>query len=521
MPGGYQSPLLPSDPRDRYTLSDLYYDGEVYRQINENMLPSLMSDLKGEKIRELENPTEQAVEFHAAHLFPGMLPDALPLRSDNLARIGPAIRTIWKESNWNFNKQVYARWLPLYADAFLKAAQRPSDRAPFMQLTHPSIVTDFEKDDPGNLIWIWLETEVEKNDGGLVVRNETWDLATGMRRIWYASAYGSEWEDRTLVDTDEIDDPQANTQKAIESFGIDFLPFVHAVFMPDLKDPKGRGVSAIARKVAQVDELNRMVSTIHDRYFRYGKPDKAVMAGESGRTAPRLERNDSRPSLARSSVDGSTMITEDGEKLYRFPGMTHMEYLVANLPYLEGLELIRARQKRLSENWAELRYFEDVDQGDPSGVARRNRLAPAISRTTEARGNAEEAMIRCQKMCLTLGSVASVEGFEDIGTFDAGDFEHEFTPREIMPRSEEEEQGALALRLENAARMRALGRSQPEIVKFLGWTDDATPPQEPQTTVAGEQPGVEDPEQPGGGALNDLSARLAARFNGGTQQGGE
>lgn len=501
--GQYQSPLMPHEPRDRYELAELYYDGVVYREVN-NLLPQLLK-VNVESIRELENPTEQVVDFHADHLFPGALPQALPMVSDNLDRLQPSIDRIWLTSNWGMNKQVYARWLPLYADAFLKATQRERSRYPFMQLTHPKIVSKFDKDDAGNLTYIWIETEVDKIGGGILIRNEEWSRDDEKMRVWYAAGYGSQFSDRVFVSPQDVDEDDSG-EFPIASFGIDFVPFVHTVFMPDLNEPQGRGVSAIARKIAQIDELNRMVSRLHDRYFRYGKPDKAVMAGESNKNAPRFQRNDNRPSpTGLQSVDGSVMTLEDGEKVYRFPGMSHMEYLVANLPYEEGLEMIRARQKRLSENWSELRYYEDVDQGDPSGIARRNRLAPAVSRTIEARGNAEDGIIRCQKMCLTLGKRANLPEFRGIGSFENGDFDHSFEEREVLPTSDEEKESALGIKLDNAAKMIVLGRPRRVVQReYLGWDDDQS--------LLEEEEAIEDDNPPDETDLQRAGRELAERL---------
>lgn len=505
--GQYQSPLLPEDPRERYELSELYYDGVIYREVN-NVLPNLLK-VDVESIRELENPTEQAIDFHADHLFPGGLPKALPLVSDNLDLLEPAINTIWITSQWSMNKQVYARWLPLYGDAFLKATQTDRVRQPFMQLTHPKIVSRFDKDDRGNLVYILLETEIDKVGGGILIRNEEWSRDEQKMRVWYAAGYGSQWGDRAFVSEQDVDEDDSG-EFPLSSFGIDFVPFVHTVFMPDLNEPQGRGVGAIARKVAQIDEINRMVTRLHDRYFRYGKPDKAVMAGESNKNAPRFQRNDTRPGPAgMQSVDGSVMTLEDGEKVYRFPGMSHMEYLVANLPYEQGLEMIRARQKRLAENWSELRYYEDVDQGDPSGIARRNRLAPAISRSVEARGNAEDGIIRCQKMCLTLGQRANLPDFQNIGSYDAGDFDHSFEEREVLPTSDEEKESALGIKLDNAQKMIVLGRPRSVVRReYLGWEDEAI-------TEDGEP--IEDDAPPDDGDIQQAAEALAERMRGGTE----
>lgn len=508
--GDFQSALLPENHRDRFAMLEWYYQGIAYRMLNQGILDRNHEGKAG-GVRELENPMEQGVEFHADHMFPGTLEKALPIQVDATGNenIVPAIRRVWRQSNWGYNKQTYARWLPLYGDAFLHAAQTERRRFPYIELIHPSNVSMFDKDEMGNLIYLWMETEVPKSDGkGFIVRNEEWDRDAERMRVWYAAGYGADWEQRALVAREDIPDEEPFYEKGLSTFGIDFVPHVHTVFMPDVSDPDGWGVSAAARKIAQVDELSRMVTTIHDRFFRYGKPDKAVMAGEANRGAPKMERNDRRPGPSSTRADGSIQTMEDGEKIYQFPGMSHMEYLIANVPYEAGLSMIEARQKKLAENWAELRFYEDVDQGDPSGIARRNRLAPAVSRTIEARGNAESALIRVQKMCLTLGTrVPELEEFRNIGTFERGDYDHHFTEREVIPVSEEERQTAIQIKLQNAATMLILGRAPSVVQTELGWDEDEVAPNlRGGNTQAGE---TGDPNEPSEDDLSAVAARLA------------
>lgn len=423
----YDSDFLPEDPRTRYKLLDLYYEGTAYRAVNQ-VLERLQRNTFG--IRELENPTEQAVEFHAAHLFPGTLPDALPIESEN-ERLAEAIEKIWVWSNWGQKKQVYARWIPHYADAFIKATQTEDKKNPYMQLIHPSVVSKFDKDSRGNLTHALLEKEVKGNDAKkTVIRAEEWSKEEDRLRIWFADTYGTEWEKR-LSGYDETQ------EKRISDFGMDFVPLVHAVFAPDLSEPDGRGVCAIAPKVAQIDEINKAVTALHDRFFRHGKPDKAFMAGESGVGAPvGRRRNDDTPDPSHGTIPDAREAQLDGEKTYYLPGLARMEYLIPNIPYADGLAMIKARQDKLAENLPELRFYSEVDVADSSGVARRIRLAPAVSRAREARGNAEDAMIRVQKMCLTLGVKSGA--IEDIGSFESGDFDHSFEEREILPVSDEE-----------------------------------------------------------------------------------
>jgi hypothetical protein len=108
-----------------------------------------------------------------------------------------------------------------------------------------------------------------------------------------------------------------------------------------------------------------------------------------------------------------------------------------------------------------------------------------------------------------LGKLAGIEGFRDIGSYDAGDFDHSFEEREVLPVSDEERETALGKKLENAQRMIVLRRSRSAVITYLGWDDDEEPP-------AGDDEPEEEPEDdaPERGDLQRASADLARRLGG-------
>ena len=483
------SSSLPKEPRKRYEALRLRYMGEAYRADNADLFPGV-SDTRG-----LENPFAQVVEFYPAHLFPGTLPDALPL-VDASDAVASAIHDLWVSSNWGHKKQVYARWLPLFGNAFIKATQAPNGR-PYKQLIHPSRTSEFEKDERGNLVYAFLETEVENEAGtGTLVRCEEWSKEDDAARVWFAAGYGSSYKERSG------DFSKLTYQKKLSDFGIDFVPLVHAPFVTDPWEPDGLGLSAIAGVVEQVDEINRAITALHDRFFRYGKPDKVFKANESGKGAPRGERRDPRPGPETPEDVGARKINLRDEETYYMPGLTDVAFLIPNIPYGDGLAMIRARQGKLSESLPELRYYQDTGtddtaSGNVSGLSRRIRLAPAVSRALEARGNAEDALVRAQKMCLTLGAKSG--WFKDIGSYDAGDFEHSFEEREVLPSSDEEKADAAKKEAE------VLG-SQVLLFERLGL--DTTPLKQKLLELAGVDPNEATSVAPvGDGVAGDALAR--------------
>jgi hypothetical protein len=60
----------------------------------------------------------------------------------------------------------------------------------------------------------------------------------------------------------------------------------------------------------------------------------------------------------------------------------------------------------------------------------------------EARGNAESALVRLHQMALTIGQQVGL--FNGLGTYENGDFDHEFEAREAIPVDEAEKWETIA-----------------------------------------------------------------------------
>lgn len=404
---------LPQNHAEKCRLLRSYYDNTAYQELNAE---AVRRGVKGLKF--LDNPAYQAVEFHAAHLFPGTLPDALPLQ-DAPESLEAAIRQVWAWSNWASEKQVYARTLGICGEAFIKAVSNPEGTRFFKQLTEPEYVTDLEEDERGYLVFIRLDFPVWV-DGQEKTHTEVWSKEDNEYLVWPAHSKG------VGEDLDQLGEPDAELSGRITDLGIDFVPFVHAKFQ-DIGNPRGSGV--FEKFLGAIDEQNRAVNRLHETYFRYDRPLTALRRNEAGQGPATMQRDGPKD----DDAGGETEV--GNEMLLRLPGTTDIAQMVPNIPYDAGLKMIEARHDRLAEHLSEIRYYQDVE-GDPSGLARRVRLAPATSRGIEARGNAEAAAIRATQMCLTLGSKAGV--FRNIGTFEAGSFDFSFKEREILPLSHEE-----------------------------------------------------------------------------------
>src|SRR3989304_2156933 len=176
--GYYAQRWAPAEPPDWDTLLAYYQNNGLYNQ--------MLTGIKAagywtESLRPIRNPANAVVEFYASTLWPGMLPDALPLVTANAAIITP-IQQVWKWSNWSAQKQVMARWLALYGNVFIKATTGDGDKV-YLQLIAPDRVPNYELGQGGNVAAGRIDTEIEDKEGNERTHTEIWDKENGYR-IW-------------------------------------------------------------------------------------------------------------------------------------------------------------------------------------------------------------------------------------------------------------------------------------------------------------------------------------------------
>jgi hypothetical protein len=248
---------------------------------------------------------------------------------------------------------------------------------------------------------------------------------------------------------------QIKEGKSLESFGIDFVPFV---WVPFQEVAPGVPSGSFEPYLEKIDEHNHIATRLHDMLFRY---DRAVWAltrrgfGPDGRElpAPRTTGIFSQsydPATDEWSGTGDER-SEPGERtigkdpFLRLPSNVEIDSLVPQINYSDALEILQAMGEELSQDIPELLYPETKNtSAQESGIALRYRLAPTIDKALEARGNAEAGVIRADQMALTMAANASsseadLSAFRNIGNFDSGDFEHTFEERDIIALSPREE----------------------------------------------------------------------------------
>jgi hypothetical protein len=437
-------------PRKQYEIRRWYYENNgLYDRLWELMVSV---GAETQSMRPLRNPAFRIVEFYAAKLWPGQLPDALPIVSKkaNPAFVA-AIQQVWKWSGWSTQKQVAVRWFAMYGDWFTKVVVNKdklgTPRSVYYQLIDAQHMTDFTLDERGYLTYARIDIPQERGEGAdreSYTYTEVWDKDAGTMRTW---------EHKQQPETPLLRLGTPKEQVEIRSWGIDFIPIVQAKFRDT---GNKRGVCSFNPTIDKIDEANRAATRLHQMLWRHNKALWALQANAmdaQGRPVP--------APLVTKNSDGKIDLSGDGEWI-PLPGMSSLTPLVPQINYSAALAILQDHMAEIERDQPEMLYSRMAEFSAMSGIAIRYLLAGAIDRLLEARGNAEAALARLDAMALTLGQIAGLFG-TDIGSYATGDFEHTFGERDVMPPNQ----------LELAQTMQALTTAGMPLASALRWTGTA------------------------------------------------
>ena len=425
-------------------LKAYYLNNGLYESLDE-LLGSAGIEIA--KIRSIRNPAFRVVEFYAATIWPGTLPSALPIETENETIID-LIHQIWTWSNWSIQKQNAARWFAMYGVTYIRISQVSDDNGDptsvYLQLIEPQNVVEESLDQRGFLTYLHLEVPTVNEKGQAGFYTEIWDKEAGTLTVWQFCIRPREGLFETFYLMDE--------------WGIDFIPIVRQTFKAvDRYEP----ISAFLLQIEKIDELNRQATRLSQMLYRHNRALwalKSNMTDNLGRPLPppRLPEN----ILGEPRLD----ITDKDDTIVQLPGMASLESLIPPIDYGSALAVLDSQLHEIEQDLPELVFFRLRELGAPSGVAIRLLLQDVEARLTEVRGNIESALIQAHQMALTIGQNLGLFP-TTIGTYETGAFEHEFIPRPFIPRSLEEIADLLA-------KLVASGIPLLFAAKLIGFTQD-------------------------------------------------
>ena len=417
---------------------------------------------------DLRSPVNRLVEFYVAHVWPGTLPDALPIEfedeNEKAEAVRDAIHQIWTWSNWNIKKQWAIRNFATNGDMVLKIVSDDDEdgqsKRVYLQVIDSTDVTSLEVNNRGIIQYIRLDISRtrrnEKGDEEAYTHTEIWD-SDGMR-IWEHT----KGESASIRELGNAIDSRTLAQAGVQGF----IPFVHAPFRDN---GEGRGRNAFLHATRKIDEANALVTQLHSSVFRYKKPLWALMSDAKdtqGRPLPP-------PRLTEDGLATSTEIDLSGEKFVSVSGT--LQCLVPDINLADALATVDSQVAEIKQDLPELLYYEIAENTNQLATATvRLMLAPAISRILEARANAESALARANMIALTMAQNLTLDKFSaaEIGTYATGEFQHTFEEREVLPLTDTERAEIAEKEAKADTARNMLGIPLRIILEERGYTDE-------------------------------------------------
>jgi hypothetical protein len=330
-------------------------------------------------------------------------------------------------------KTVISRVCARDGDAFIQVMRPENQDRVYFQLLDAAHVIAFDDDVRGNITWLRLEKVSAERDENGVLHNyqhiEVWSKPDGLYRRWRIDQRnGLVAINRPL---NELGPPAEEI--TFEAMKIGWVPIVHAKHR-DVDEP--RGVAAVLPAYDLILEACLMATRLHSLAFRHGNVTQAIQSAgrdPAGRPIPP-------PAIGGTTQTDDGTVTLNDDVFLRLPAGWELAQLVPQLPYADLLALLTDQMARIEDTLPVLVAFKRLrEMGEVSGRAARLLLGDAAEQVEEAGGNLEAVVIRASQMALTIGAGAGLRGFREAGTFEAGDFVHEFKPREIFPSSDLED----------------------------------------------------------------------------------
>lgn len=422
------------------------------------------------QIKAIRSPIVPVVRFWGSKLYPR----PLAIETKKPAIVAP-IEQVWRWSNWRAKLPMFARWVALYGEAFIKVVADQAKGRVWFEYLEPAYVTDFEEDSRGYLIWVRVDVpKVDETKSGrrIWTHTEVWSTAEQRYRRWETDGDAAQ---RSL---DDLGTPSEETPYS--ELAIDFTPFVRTVFA----DEGGkRGVGAVGLHLEPIMEADLSATNLHSMLYvdadgQWVATAAATDAG--GRPLPPLTVGAAQPaydSLGRQTSNGTGARTDGSiavgkRSFWRLPPGYDLKSVVANINYEAALAVLQDQDQVLERLMPALAYARIVELsgGDLSGRAIRFKLTPAVDQVLDVRSTALEKLAQADAMALTLGGVNGIPGFQNLGTFEAGDFEHTFEDVDPLPIGDYEAAQTEQLEAQAYAAWIASGLPMGEALQRVGYT---------------------------------------------------
>jgi hypothetical protein len=423
----------------RYALYWAFFENTAYRNVHRWAQSFRAQYGLYAHTRNIYNPAYRLAEFWVAHLMGGPLdPNAgalgaipIELGSGAQTRQGQALRdaiaTLWRQSNWPVQKDIWTRYGSVMGDVGLKVIDDPLRRLVRLEIVHPSTLTELDKDPQGFVKRYTIE-EPRPDPRPAYARGRDARLDNTVTYCEVATRDGNDVVYQTYLN---------NTPYAWNDIAAEWREpygFVPLIVTQHLNVGMAWGWSELHAGLPKIRELDDIASKFDDQ-IRKIVDSPWLLAG--------VQNPNESPRTARTGTSGQplppTTNRETGREevpiLYASDPQAKPHPMVAPLDLPGVMGQIEGLIKELERDYPELAL--DViarNASDASGRALRVAREPVETKVTSRRATYDADLVRAHQMGVAIGGFRGYEGYQgfDLDSYAAGALDHSVAPRSVF-----------------------------------------------------------------------------------------
>lgn len=414
----------------RYRVYWALYENNLYDSVHRWSDEVKAAYVLPRNMRGCYNPCQRLGNFWGTHIWVGKLDpekqngrvadSAIPILTKNEA-IRPALARLWRDSNWESNKDIAARTGAVMGDVPIRVED--DVRAGKVRILPVN---------PATLAWV--RHDYQGNVDAYVICERRWDPRFDPRAQNPGMQKMVDYEEHVVRDGNTVYfetflDGELypwNGQDGAYEVEYGFVPLVlvpHARALPD----SCWGWSEFQGIIGKAVEVDRVASELHSQ-IRKGSDPRFFVAG----TQP--------PPGNRTTVPTGNASRGDPEPRERELPMVYGGMGSTCVPMVYPLDIqftsmeIQNQLQNIEKDYPELRYDSARASGDASAKALREVRKACEAKVHGRRVGYDNALVRAQMMALAIGGWRGYDGYEafDLGSYASGDLDHSIGERTVF-----------------------------------------------------------------------------------------
>lgn len=421
-------------------------------------------------IRMIYNPVWRLVNFYSGQIYPGVLsedgdalpdgiPLAIPFSQDTDPYLKDAIAQFWQWSGWQAKKSVFVKYGAALGSVLIEVIDDVAHGKVIADIPWPGFVRDLQLDAAGNVKRYSLQYSVwNQDDGSYIYRKDV------------------DQDSIRYYKDDEEFDYYGNGAIVENPYG-----FVPAVWCKHADVGGDHGSPAMSGSFGKIDELNSIVSHVHDQMHKViGAP---LMISADG-AINNLFGNKTRGQT--NEFEKPAQEQENVLMLKAPPGST-VSPLAGDLSLADAAVHIDRLIGEIEKDHPELTYYEQMrNMSQVTGPAAQRLAGDVASRLVDAQAMYDQASMRIFQMAVAMGGMRANSGAWgalsrqqqkftpfDLQSYQRGDLDMAIMPRPLMmPTKMEVAQEKQAFWTGVGVAVQQAGMPLEAVLRDEGWDDD-------------------------------------------------